>query len=52
MECEAVSLTRDVPLGLGWLITPIIGELPREALEFTMRATKNALTPNPGQEEN
>ena len=25
MECEAVSLTRDVPLGLGWLITPIIG---------------------------
>jgi len=52
MECEAVSLTRDVPLGLGWLITPIIEELPREALESTMRATKNALTPNPGQEEN
>lgn len=43
MECEAVSLTRDVPVGLGWLVTPIIAEFPREALEFTMRATRKAL---------
>jgi hypothetical protein len=46
MECEAVSLTRDVPPGLGWLIKPIVGNLPREALEFTLRATRNALTAN------
>ncbi len=46
MECEAVSLTRDVPHGLGWLIKPIVGNLPREALEFTLRATSNALTEN------
>ncbi|MEO8053347.1 MAG: hypothetical protein ABI833_23350 [Acidobacteriota bacterium] len=44
IECEAVSLTRDVPVGLGWLITPIISDYPREALEFTLRATRNALT--------
>ena len=43
IECEAVSLTRDVPMGLGWLITPIIQELPSDALQFTLRATRNAL---------
>jgi hypothetical protein len=46
MECEAVSLTRDVPTGLGWLMKPIVSNLPREALEFTLRATRNALTEN------
>jgi hypothetical protein len=43
MECEAVSLTRDVPMGLGWMVTPIIADLPREALEFTLRATRKAV---------
>jgi len=52
MECEAVSLTRDVPPGLGWLVTPIIAELPREALEFTLRATRNALIESAAQEAN
>jgi len=52
MECEAVSLTRDVPLGLGWLVTPVIANLPREALEFTLRATKNALMENVAQGAN
>ena len=44
IECEAVSLTRNIPLGLGWLITPIIESLPRESLEFTLNATRTALT--------
>jgi len=52
MECEAVSLTRDVPLGLGWLVTPVIADLPREALEFTLRATRNALIEYASQEAN
>ena len=43
IECEAVSLTRDIPAGLGWLIKPIIETLPAESLEFTMKATRNAL---------
>lgn len=46
IECEAVSLTRDVPAGLGWVITPIIETLPRASLEFTLTATKNALAAN------
>jgi hypothetical protein len=43
IECEAVSLTRDVPRGLGWLISPIVANLPRELLESTMTTTRNAL---------
>ena len=43
LECEAVSLTRDVPAGLGWLIMPIVKTLPRASLEFTLTATQNAL---------
>lgn len=43
IECEAVSLARGVPTGLDWLIMPIIGTLPRDSLQFTLTATKNAL---------
>lgn len=52
MECEAVSLTRDVPTGLGWLIRPIIETLPRESLEFTFTATRNALMANAERRHN
>lgn len=44
VEYEAVSLTRDVPAGLGWLIVPIVQALPRESLEFTLAATRQALS--------
>lgn len=43
MECDAISLTRDVPLGVGWVITPIVRSLPKTSLEFTLNATKKAL---------
>ncbi len=43
VECEAISLTRDIPAGLGWLIEPIIRSLPRESLESTLRETRAAL---------
>ena len=52
MECEAVSLTRDVPAGLGWLVTPVIADLPRQELEFTLRATKKALIAYAAEEAN
>ena len=50
IECESLSLTRDVPAGVGWLITPIIRDLPRESLEFTIRATEKALQTKAKQE--
>jgi hypothetical protein len=43
IECEAISLTRDVPAGLGWLVTPVVQEMPRDSLKFTLIATRNAL---------
>lgn len=44
VECEAISLTRDVPTGLGWLINPIVRRLPRQSLANTLSATRAALT--------
>ena len=42
LECEAVSLTRDIPTGLGWIVEPIIRDLPRESLANTLRSTRAA----------
>lgn len=43
IECRAISLTRDVPFGLGWAIEPIIQKLPKESLINTLEATRRAL---------
>jgi len=43
VECEAISLTRAIPAGLGWLIEPIVKTLPRESLENTLQKTRSAL---------
>lgn len=43
VECEAISLTRDVPTGLGWLIEPIIRNLPKESLVNTLSAARKSL---------
>ncbi len=43
VECEAISLTRAIPAGLGWLIEPIVKGLPRESLTNTLREMRDAL---------
>jgi hypothetical protein len=43
VECEAISLTRNVPAGLAWVVEPIIRALPRESLANTLRATRTAV---------
>jgi len=43
VECRAISLTRDMPFGLGWAIEPIIEKLPKESLIHTLEATRQAL---------
>jgi len=48
MECRAISLTRDVPFGLGWALEPIIQKLPKESLINTLEATRRALTARAG----
>ena len=42
VECEAISLTRDIPTGLNWLIGPFVIGIPRESLQFTLEATRSA----------
>jgi len=41
VECEAISLSRSVPVGFGWIVNPIIRTLPRESLANTMRCTRD-----------
>ena len=43
LQVEAVSLTRSIPHGLGWVIRPYVESIPRDSLEFTLRSTCNAL---------
>jgi hypothetical protein len=43
LECRAISLSRDIPFGLGWAIKPIIQELPGESLTNTLENTRRAL---------
>jgi hypothetical protein len=43
VECEAISLTRDIPTGLGWMVGPFVNSIPRESLQFTLETTRTAL---------
>lgn len=43
IQCEAISLTRDIPTGLAWMIGPFVNSIPRESLQFTLEATHKAL---------
>jgi hypothetical protein len=53
IQCESISLTRDAPTGVGWLIGPFIHGLPRESLQFTLTSTRtavlNAQSPQPSR---
>jgi len=50
VQVESVSLTRDVPRGLGWAIGPFVESVPRESLAFTLRVVSNALRKPPSQQ--
>jgi hypothetical protein len=43
VQCEALTLTRDIPTGLNWLIAPFIENIPKESLEFTLESTREAV---------
>ncbi len=43
IQLEAISLTRDIPTGFGWLIRPFVTSIPQESLTFTLTHTRNAL---------
>ena len=43
VECESVTLTRDVPFGMGKLLSPIVRELPAESLRKSLESTRQAV---------
>jgi hypothetical protein len=43
VQCNAISLTRDIPVGLAWLIKPFIQNIPGDSVRFTLGATRKAL---------
>jgi hypothetical protein len=46
VQNQVVTLTRDIPFGLAWLIEPFIIKIPKETLEFTLQATRKAVLNN------
>jgi len=43
VQIETVSLTRSIPAGLGWVVGPLVENIPRDSLEFTLRAARAAV---------
>jgi hypothetical protein len=46
IECESISLTRDIPLVVSWLVKPFVTDIPKESLQMTMGSTRRALLAN------
>ena len=42
-ECEAISLSRDIPFGLGWAIKGFIDKFPKESMRNTLAGVKRAV---------
>jgi hypothetical protein len=40
VQNEVVTLTRDIPTGLGWAVEPFLTNIPKESLQFTLSAIR------------
>jgi hypothetical protein len=43
IQCEALSLTRDIPTGLGWLLKPLVTRIPKESLNKALGRTREVV---------
>ena len=43
LQGEVVSLSRSIPVGLGWMVGGFVTSVPKESLTFTMEATRKAV---------
>ena len=43
VEFESITLTRDIPTGLGWLIKPFLIGIPKESLQMSMGSIRAAV---------
>ena len=46
VQSEVASLTRDIPMGFGWMIKGFVIDIPKETLTFTLEATQKAVEAN------
>jgi hypothetical protein len=47
VQCESITLSRDVPFGLGWIIKPFVTEVPRDSLSFMLGKIRQNVTVRP-----
>jgi len=45
-QCQAISLSRDTPFGLGWVINGFLQRFPKESMSITLTGTRNAVGGN------
>jgi hypothetical protein len=43
IQCESLTLSRDLPFALAWIIRPFVTQLPKESLTFTLEKARAAL---------
>ncbi len=43
VECESISLSRDIPLGFGWILGGIVDGIARESVEGTLGSIKKGV---------
>jgi hypothetical protein len=43
LQCEALSLSRDIPTGLGWLIEPMVNGIPKDSLMRILTRTRDVV---------
>ena len=44
LECRSISLSRDVPAGLGAIVRPFVRDLPRQSIDTMLSALKQKLS--------
>jgi hypothetical protein len=43
LQCEALSLSRDMPTGLGWLLKPLVTAIPKQSLNRALGQTRTVI---------
>jgi hypothetical protein len=49
IECESITLTRGIPFGLAWAVSPFVTSIPKETLAFTLENTRKTLAARSGR---
>jgi hypothetical protein len=45
VECESITLSREIPFGIGWLVHGIVEDISRESVQTTLASIKRGVHP-------